>query len=116
MFDEATESPLTLEIERSGDAALVRCRGKLVAGVNDVLYDEVKQLMPDFKRIVLDLTDLTHLDSMGLGAIVRLYVSARSAGCNLEFVNLGSRVWKVFAASNLLSVFTIVGENDIRIH
>jgi anti-sigma B factor antagonist len=115
MSDKAAASLLTLEIERSGNTAIVRCHGKLVAGVNDFLYTEVSQLIPDSKRIVLDLTDLTHMDSMGLGALIRLYVSARSAGCDLELINLGQRIRQLFGVTNLLSVFTIIGENGIRL-
>ena len=116
MSDEAAASLLTLDIERTENAAVVRCHGKLVAGVNDFLYVEVSQLIPNTKRIVLDLTDLTHMDSMGLGTLVRLYVSTRSAGCDLELINLGKRIRQLIGMTNLLSVFTIIGENDIRMH
>ena len=115
MSDEAATSLLTLDVERAGDATVVRCHGKLVAGVGDVLYAEVRQLIPDTKRIVLDLTDLTHMDSMGLGTVVRLYVSVKSAGCDLELINLGKRIRQLLGVTDLLSVFTVIGENDIRI-
>ncbi len=115
MSEPATVSLLTLEIDRARDLAVVRCHGKLVAGVTDVLYREVSQLIPQTKRIVLDLTDLTHMDSMGLGTLVRLYVSARPAGCNLELINLGKRIRQLFGMTGLLSVFTVIGENDIRV-
>ena len=82
MPDNAAASLLTLAVDRTGAAAVVRCRGKLVSGVNDLLYVQVKQLIPNHKRIVLDLMDVTHMDSMGLGTVVRLYVSAKSAGCD----------------------------------
>ena len=39
----------------------------------------LRQLVPDHKRIVLDFTDLTHMDSSGIGTLVRLYVHAKSA-------------------------------------
>jgi len=114
MSNEAAESLLTLEIERAGDVAVVQCRGRLVAGVNDFLYVQVSRLLPDARRIVLDLTDLTHMDSMGLGALIRLYVSARSAGCDLELVNLGKRIRQLLGVTNLLSVFTVIGETGIK--
>ncbi|HEY1755137.1 MAG TPA: STAS domain-containing protein [Bryobacteraceae bacterium] len=114
MSDDVALSLLKLEIERSGNEAIVRCHGKLVAGVNDFLYAEVSRLIPETKRIVLDLTDLTQMDSMGLGALVRLYVSATSAGCDLVLVNLGKKIRQLLGVTNLLSVFTIVGENGIR--
>ena len=53
----ASASPLTLDIERSGDQVVVRCHGKLLAGVCEDLYAKVRLLIPDSKCIVLDLTD-----------------------------------------------------------
>jgi anti-sigma B factor antagonist len=116
MSDEAVAGLLTLDIERTGNAAIVRCSGKLVAGVTDILYAKVSQLIPDTKRIVLDLTDLTHMDSMGLGTVVRLYVSAKSAGCDLSLINLGKRIRQLLSMTNLLSVFGSIEEQDVPIH
>jgi anti-sigma B factor antagonist len=116
MSDKAAAKRLTLEIERSPGVAVVRCHGELVAGVTDILYGDVRQLIPDTKRIVLDLKELTHIDSMGIGTIVRLYVSAKAAKCNLELVNVGGRVRQILGITDLLSVLTVIGENNIRIH
>ena len=115
MSAEATPRRLTLDVERSGNRAVVRCHGKLVAGVNDVLYAEVSRLIPETRRIVLDLTDLTHMDSMGLGALIRVYVSVRSAGGEMALVNLGPRVRQLLGMTNLLAAFTVIGENNVII-
>lgn len=112
MFDNPVG--FTLDIARSRNTATVRCSGKLVAGVDDVLYRDVKHLLPDYKRVVLDLTNLTRMDSMGLGALVRLYVSARSAGCSLELVNLSKQVRLLLKTANLLSAFSTVCEYGIK--
>jgi len=114
MPNQTTAPLLTLDIERKGNMALVHCHGKLVAGVGDILYIGIHQLMPDHKRIVLDLTDVAYVDSMGLGTLVRLYVSAKSAGCTLELINLGKRIRELLGMTNLLSVFTIIGEQGIK--
>jgi len=45
-------------------------------------------LLPEHKRIILDLTELTRMGSLGLGTLARLYLSAHSAGCSLELMNL----------------------------
>jgi len=115
MSDKAAATPLTFEIARDANAVIVRCRGRLVTGVNNLLYIKVMEVIPNTKRIVLDLTDLTYMDSTGLGTLVRLYVASRSAGCKLELINIGKRVRELLGIANLLSVFTIIGECDIRI-
>ena len=116
MAAESAPAGLTLEISRSGGIATVRCSGKLVAGVTNLLYTEVKELIPGSRQITLDLTDLVHMDSMGIGTVVRLYVSAKSAGCDLRLINLGKRVREILGVTHLLSVFSIVGEDGVRMH
>jgi anti-sigma B factor antagonist len=49
---------------------------------------------------------------MGLGTLVRLYVSAKSGGCTLELIHLGKRVKELLGMTHLLGVFTVVGENS----
>jgi anti-sigma B factor antagonist len=112
---ETKPRALTLQIEVKGTAAVVKCHGKLVSGVNDILYKQVKDLMPDHRRVILDLTELAHVDSTGLGTLARLYVHSRSAGCSFELVNLGPKVRQLLGMTNLLSVFTIIGENNIKL-
>jgi anti-sigma B factor antagonist len=114
MPDKTAASLLTLDVLRTGDTIVVRCNGRLVAGVNDVLYSKVSVLIPETKRIVLDLTNLARVDSMGLGTLVRLYVSCRSAGCSLELINLGKQVRQLLGTTHLISVFAIVGEHGIK--
>jgi anti-anti-sigma factor len=111
---DAKPKALNLAIEIKGTAAVVKCHGKLVSGVHDILYIQVRQLMPDHKRVILDLTELAHVDSTGLGTLVRLYVHSRSAGCSFELINLGPKVRLPLGMTNLLSVFTIIGEHHIK--
>jgi len=115
MSTDSTANLLTLDIERTGDTATVRCHGKLAAGVTDIFYNNIRELIPDCKHIVLDLTELTRMDSTGLGALVRLYVSARSAGCTLRLINLGRQVRELLATVNLLAAFTILAERGIKL-
>lgn len=113
MASQAAASVITVEIQRKGDAALVKLRGRLIAGVNGLVYAKIRPLFPDAKRVVLDLGEVTQMDSMGLGALVRLYVSARNAGCSLELMHLGKRIRELLGITHLLDVFTIIGERGI---
>jgi anti-sigma B factor antagonist len=115
MAQAAVVSPLILEVERNGDVATVKCRGKLVIGVCDVLTNKVRALIPETKRIVLDLTDLNQMDSLGLGTLVRLYVSAKAGGSCLVLVNVGPRIRQLLGITNLLSVLTDMCEQGVNI-
>jgi anti-anti-sigma factor len=105
---------LSFVIERYDDLIVVRCSGRLVSGINQQLNIEVGKLLPGRRRIVLDFEHLTHMDSSGLGALVRLYVHAKSAGCALEVANMGKSIRNLLGVSHLLSILQSVGENHIR--
>jgi len=106
---------LTLEVEHKGTSAVVHCRGHLVSGLCDHLYGKVHPLIPHHKRIILDLTDLVFVDSMGLGTLVRLYVSARSAGSCLELINLGKQVRQILGITHLLGLFGDMCEKGVAV-
>jgi anti-anti-sigma factor len=112
---EAASPILTTEIKHfRDDVVLVICHGRLVAGVEDVLYTTVRQLIPDNKRVILDLSDLQHTDSLGLGTLVRLYVAAKTAGSSLELMHLSKQIRLLLGLTNLFDVFTVIGEKGVR--
>ena len=106
---------ITLAKETLDDATVVRCGGRLVAGTTDVLHAEIKSLLVPGSRVVLDFSGLTQMDSMGLGSVVALYVSAKSAGARLELTNLAPKIRLLFSMTNLLTLFQSVGDGTIRI-
>jgi anti-anti-sigma factor len=114
MTTPAVAPQLTLEIEHQGTTTLVKCHGKLVYGATDVLYLGVKEHIPGSKRIILDLTDLAYMDSMGLGTLMRLYVSCRASGCTLELIHIGKRIRELLELTNIWSVFATIGEHGIK--
>src|ERR1700682_6835716 len=56
-------------------------------------------------RIVLDLSNVTHVDSSGLGALLGVWTAARDKGCDLEIANLNPRVEKLVEITKLDTVF-----------
>lgn len=111
---EESAKILSFEIERDGDAAVVKCHGRLVLGTSEELYQGVKPLLPQTKAIVIDLADLTYVDSMGLGTLV-LYASARQEGCEFKLLHLGKQLRNVLKMTNLLSVFSQAEDHGVNI-
>jgi anti-anti-sigma factor len=115
MPETIAEPILSTEVKHcTGNVIVVVCHGRLVSSVSDLLYTTVSQLIPTTHRIVLDLSDLKHTDSMGLGTLVRLYVKAKSAGCSLELINLNKQIRHLLGLTHLFDVFTVVGENGVK--
>ena len=105
MAAEGTHHSLTVKSERLDGKCIVHCSGDLVAGGCGFLQKTVTQLLPDSKVIVLDLTDLEWVDSMGLGTLVRLHVACKAGGSQLRLANVGKRINELLVLTNLVSVF-----------
>lgn len=114
MPDQAAPRTLSLDIEHTDDVTIVRCRGYLVSGLTDVFHSKVRPMILNKKRIVLDLSDVVWMDSVGLGTLVGLYTSAKGAGCDLQLLKIGKRVRELLGLTNLLDVFVIIGERGVR--
>lgn len=110
----SNSNELTLDIEMLPDGAIVRCRGALSLTTAGRLRHEVKLLMQNVRVVTVDFTDLSLIDSIGIGTMVSLYVSAKNAGGELFIVNLGPRVREMFSVTRLLSLFEAAGDANIR--
>jgi anti-sigma B factor antagonist len=92
--------------EGAGPATTIVCHGRVTSETSGQLKEVVKPLIPLGGRIALDLTDVSYMDSSGLGALVGLKVSALREGyCKLELVNLSQRVKELLRLSNLTQLF-----------
>lgn len=95
---------LDITTDKGPTETVVRCTGRIVSDTAESLKTTVKPLLAQSKILVLDFTDVNHLDSSGLGTIVGLYVSAKAAGCQLKMVNLNQRVKEIFSMTRLNEV------------
>jgi anti-anti-sigma factor len=93
----------------------VLCSGRLTADIAAEFKQEVRGLVPQTKRIVLDLNEVVFMDSSGLGAIIAVYVSAKKASCELQLINLSKKIRDLLGMTKLLSVFESAGQFGTRI-
>jgi anti-sigma B factor antagonist len=105
----APAQELKLETEKKPDAVVVRCTGRIVSSTSPHLQDTVRPLIAENKRVVLDLTGVTFLDSSGLGSIVGLWVNSKKNHCDLKLIRLNDRIKELLRISNLA---TLEGDQD----
>jgi anti-sigma B factor antagonist len=87
---------------------VVDCSGRLVFGEESAsLRDTVKKLLAHSPKVVLNLHDVTHVDSGGLGTLVSLYTSARNAGGAVKLARLTQRVGDLLQITKLVTIFDV---------
>jgi len=96
---------LNLDINQNAEETVLRCTGRISSVTSSQLQAAVRELIPQGKPIVLDLTAVSHMDSSGLGAIVGLYVSAKRQACALRLINLNQPLKDLFRITKLASIF-----------
>lgn len=81
--------------------------GRIVLGEESNSFREkVKGLLASGKKkIVLNLAQVSYIDSAGLGTLVATFHSARSQGATLKLANLGAKFKEVLQVTKLMTVF-----------
>ncbi|MFZ0635488.1 MAG: STAS domain-containing protein [Candidatus Acidiferrales bacterium] len=92
-----------------GDVSVVDIAGRITLGEGNVMLREIVQgLVEKGKtKIVLNLTGVDHIDSAGIGELVRSHTAARRAGGQLKIVNPGKKVQDMLKMTSLNAVFDI---------
>lgn len=102
---------LEFQVERLQDVAVVNCSGRMVRGAAlDELRRRVEQLTEQHERVrvlVLDVSDVDHLDAGGLGTLLLLRRWAARNGATMKLVNPPVFFRRVLEATHLNSVFEI---------
>jgi len=86
---------------------VIDLEGRIVLGEESNSFREkVKSLLAaGKKKIVLNLANVTYIDSAGLGTLVATFHSARSQGAMLKLANLGQKFKEVLQVTKLMTVF-----------
>ena len=101
--------PLKITNREVDGVTVLALDGRIVLGEEtSTLREKVKSLLGEGKKdIVLNLNNVTLIDSSGLGALVAAYSSAKSGGASLRLSNLGSRVDELLQITKLYTVFEV---------
>ncbi len=89
--------------------AVVALDGRIVLGEeSNALRERVKALMAEGKKkVVLNMDNITFIDSAGLGTLVAAHHSVKTQGASLRLCHLGSKFQEVLQITKLLTVFDV---------
>jgi anti-sigma B factor antagonist len=99
----------TIITRQTGDVCLLDVSGKITLGDGSVVIrDAVKKLVADgTKKIVLNLGEVTYIDSSGIGELVSAFTSVSNTGGNLKLLHLTKRVKDLLQITKLYTVFEV---------
>ena len=88
---------------------IVDLSGRITLGEGSVvLRDTIKDLLgKGQKKILLNLGDVSYIDSSGIGELVSAFTSVRNQGGELKLLNLTKKVHDLLQITKLYTVFDV---------
>lgn len=98
-----------VDVRKVTDVVVVDFEGRLVAGEGDELLTQVvKELLSDgYSKILINLSKVDYIDSMGLGELVQSFKMVQRAGGTLKLLRPQERIRKSLHLTKLLPLFEI---------
>ena len=104
---------MDINSRRRDDVTILDVRGKITIGGDLALRQAIHKALEDgAKKLVVNLQQVTTIDSSGVGELVGAYTSAKNHGATLKLVNLPPKVQDVLTITQLITVFDVYDTED----
>jgi anti-sigma B factor antagonist len=100
---------LSVKTRKVGNAVVVDMSGRLTTGEPVLMLRETVrvQVNEGARSIVLNLGDVSYIDSSGLGELVSVYTTVRNRQGDVKLLNLTSKAKDLLQMTKLLTVFDV---------
>ena len=108
-LEERTSSELRITSRHVGEAVVIEMSGRIKVGEGNLLLREMVENLAENgkKNLVLNLGEVTYVDSSGLGELVKTHTTIRNLQGEVKLVNLSKRVEELLHMTKLSSIFDI---------
>ncbi|MGA2268724.1 MAG: STAS domain-containing protein [Bryobacteraceae bacterium] len=98
-----------LNIRQIGDVSVVDVAGRITLGEgSSALRDSLREMVgKGQKKILLNLGEVSYIDSSGIGELVSGFTSVTNGGGQLKLLNLTKRVKDLLQITKLYTVFDV---------
>jgi len=99
---------------RIGDVTILQLIGRLELETGDlILRDTINRLVDDGQvKVVLDMKEVTRLDSAGIGMLVSKYLTVRRAGGTIKILHPNERTDHLMDITKLHTVFEVFNDEE----
>ena len=101
-----------IETRKAGDVVLLDLSGKLTAGLGDqILHDALDELLAEgWKKILLNLSGVSFIDSAGVGELVAGLRTSQRLGATVKLLNASPKVQSTLYIARLLPIFELYSD------
>jgi anti-anti-sigma factor len=111
MAQESVAEPFGITIEQTGDVALLRVTGELVAQHEEAVDEAVAQVIATgAKDVFMDLRDVSFIDSLGVRALIRNQIRSRAGDFRFGVIPGRGQVSRVVKTMGLDRVLRVLDE------
>jgi anti-sigma B factor antagonist len=99
---------LKLETRTANAITVIVCHGRIMFGDEaNALRDTLKSALSRTNKVVLNLSDVNHIDSGGMGTLVGVCSAARKSGADIKLTGLGKRLRDVLHTTKLATILEV---------
>jgi len=97
-----------------GGATILDLKGKITIGAGEIALRNAVQdaISSGAKKIILNMKDVTMIDSSGVGELVSAYTTSMNRGAQLMLANLPNKVQDILVITQLITVFDVYDSED----
>ena len=105
---------MSIPARNRGGVTILEPKGKITIGVGDIaLRDAVDEaLTAGARRILIDFSRVTRMDSSGMAELVAAYKRISDAGGQIKLLQLPSNIRDVLGITQIARVFDIYEDED----
>jgi anti-sigma B factor antagonist len=103
---------VTISTRQVGDVTVIDAAGRITLGEGSSTFrDTIKDLVTKGdKKVLLNLSEVSYIDSSGIGELVSGFTTVSNAGGKLKLVGLTKRVQDLLQITKLYTVFEVFDE------
>ena len=107
-------SGLSIRNRRVGGVTIMDLTGKIVIGdSNRALHSALREAAESDRRdVIVNLGNVSAIDSSGLGELVAGFASLEKSGGSLKLLNLPDRISELMTITKLHTVFDVFDDED----
>jgi anti-sigma B factor antagonist len=99
---------LSLETRVAENITVVCCKGRITYGIEaPSLSSQIAELVPNTRRVVIDLSGVEMIDAAGLGALISVALTAQASQCSVKLAAPGNLIRQLLELTRLTSVFEV---------